>query len=151
MSPGILLNRERLVRTQLNVNGIVGVLRKCLEIGLPQGSALSPILFKFFLHDLCSELAQRNITLYKFADDGTLKASGETSQICLGTLRVIMDSLQKWCACWRMLINCLPNKTEVVCFGTAEGDRSLIPDSFRLGIDGHVHSWVVDFGHIKKH
>ena len=126
-----LMNRM----VQLNVNGIVGVLRKCLEIGLPQGSALSPILFKFFLHDLCSELVQRNIKLYKFADDGTLKASGETTQICLGTLMVIMHSLQKWCACWRMLINCLPNKTEVVCFGTAEGDRSLIPDSFRLGND----------------
>ena len=38
---------------QLDVNGIVGVLKKCLEIGLPQGSALSPILFKFFLHNLC--------------------------------------------------------------------------------------------------
>ena len=95
-----LMNRM----VQLNVNGIVGVLRKCLEIGLPQGSALSPILFKFFLHDLCSELVQRNIKLYKFADDGTLKASGETTQIGLGTLMAIMHSLQKWCACWRMLI-----------------------------------------------
>ena len=126
-----LMNRM----VQLNVNGFVGVLRKCLEIGLPQGPALSPILFKFFLHDLCSALAQRNIKLYKFADDGSFKAAGETTQICLSTLLVIMNSLKKWCACWRMLINCLPNKTEIVCFGTAEGDRSLIPDSFGLGND----------------
>ena len=30
----------------LNFNGFVGLLRKCLEYGLPQGSALSPILFR---------------------------------------------------------------------------------------------------------
>ena len=32
-----------------------------------------------------------------------------------------------------MVINCLPNKTEVMCFGTAEKNRDLIPKEFNLG------------------
>ena len=127
-----LMNRS----VRLNVNGFIGILRLCLLIGLPQGSVLSPILFKFFLYDLCEELIRSNYRLlkkYKFADDGSLKASGATTAICLENLMLIMQSLEWWCSRWRMIINCLPNKTEVVCYGTAEGDRSLVPSSFKLG------------------
>ena len=127
-----LMNRS----VRLNVNGFIGILRLCLLIGLPQGSVLSPILFKFFLYDLCEELIRGNYRLlkkYKFADDGSLKASGATTAICLENLMLIMQSLEWWCSRWRMIINCLPNKTEVVCYGTAEGDRSLVPSSFKLG------------------
>ena len=30
---------------QLKVNGVIGPIRQCSDVGLPQGSALSPILF----------------------------------------------------------------------------------------------------------
>ena len=32
-----------------------------------------------------------------------------------------------------MLINCNPNKTEVVCFYVAEKDRTIIPTHFKIG------------------
>ena len=88
-----LMNRS----VRLNVNGFIGILRLCLLIGLPQGSVLSPILFKFFLYDLCEEFIRSNYRLlkkYKFADDGSLKASGATTAICLENLMLIMGGGQ---------------------------------------------------------
>ena len=34
---------------------------------------------------------------------------------------------------WRMIINCSPDKTEMICFCTAEGDRSLVPNTISIG------------------
>ena len=45
----------------------------------------------------------------------------------------MLDAVNKWAEKWRMVINCLPNKTEVMCFGTAENNRELIPKEFNLG------------------
>ena len=55
-------------------NDHIGIIRACIEFGLPQSSALSPILFKFFIGDLAQNVvAGQVIKLYKFADDATLK------------------------------------------------------------------------------
>ena len=32
-----------------------------------------------------------------------------------------------------MIVNCAEEKTEIICFGTAENDASLVPDTFKLG------------------
>ena len=82
-----------------------------------------------FLEDLdpnCGEL-------YKFADDGTVKITADTSAECLTKLQHVLESLDKWAKKWRMVINCQPNKTEVICFGTAENNKTLIPAEFSLG------------------
>ena len=103
-----------------------GLVRACREFGLPQGSALSPILFKFYIHDLEANLS------HKFADDGTLRMFGDTTPQCLEKLKEACDALHKWSAHWRMIINCDPSKTELICFGTSENDSELIPDSVKL-------------------
>ena len=82
-----------------------------------------------FLQDLNEDYAK----LYKFADDGTVKISADTTDECLDQLQKVLDSLDEWAKKWRMVINCQPNKTEVVCFGTAENDKTLIPKEFVLG------------------
>ena len=117
----------------LNVNGIQGPTRHCSEFGLPQGSVMSPILFKIFMLDFLDELNNNNTTIYKFADDGSVKVTGNTTAECLLNLQKVLDKLHTWAMRWRMIINCQPNKTEVICFGTAENDRSLIPAEFSLG------------------
>jgi len=118
----------------LNFNGFVGLLRMCLEFGLPQGSALSPILFRFFLIDMLADMVDHaNTEILKFADDGSAKARGKTTPECVELMNEICQSLHAWSCKWRMVINCNPNKTEVMCFNTAEGDRSLLPQEFYIG------------------
>ena len=120
-------------KVYLNVNGWKGETRKCSDYGLPQGSVLSPILFKIFMLDFLEDLDGDKATLYKFADDGSVKISADTTEDCLKQLQNVLDSLDEWAKKWRMVINCQPNKTEVVCFGTAENDRTLVPTEFKLG------------------
>ena len=124
---------------QLKVNGVVGPIRECSDVGLPQGSALSPILFKIFLMDLCDELSTRsNVEVFKFADDGTIKATGESTPACLQTFNEILETVHQWSRKWRMVINCNRNKSEVIAFATAENDRSLVPKTFKIG-DKEIH------------
>ena len=47
-----LVNRK----VTINVNGVIGKLRQSSEVGLPQGSALSPILFRIYLMDILEDL-----------------------------------------------------------------------------------------------
>lgn len=120
-------------KVKLKVNGTNGPLRDCFEFGLPQGSALSPILFKIFMMDLLEELDDEDIVTYKFADDGTIKVAANSTAECLLKLQNILEAVDRWAKKWRMGINCLPNKTEVIVFGTAENNRALIPQEFILG------------------
>ena len=102
------------------------------EYGLPQGSVLSPILFKFFILDLeaaCQDHQQ--ITVFKFADDGTVKVVGRDVEECLFYLNLAMDGISQWTSCWRMVINCDVNKTEVICFNSY--NNTAVPNSFNLG------------------
>ena len=109
----------------------------CLEYGLPQGSALSPVLFRFYIHDLGESFVNKHCTdFYKFADDGTAKVSEVTLQYSLSTMQSVLDEIHKWTKKWRMVINCQKNKTEIICFNSPEGKP---PQSFKLGED-EIHT-----------
>ena len=107
---------------------------KSITPGLPQGSALSPILFRIFIMDLATELSNRgDISIMKFADDGTIRVTSNSTPQCLETLQYTLSTVNSWTKKWRMVINCQPNKTEIIGFSTAERDKSLIPATFKLG------------------
>ena len=83
-------------KVNLNINGKVGNTRQSADYGLPQGSVLSPVLFKIYVQDFLSELVNRtDIDILKFADDGTLKISAENSQTCIQTLNYVLELLHK--------------------------------------------------------
>ena len=46
---------------------------------------------------------------------------------------MILNTVSAWSKKWRMMINCQPDKTEVIAFNTAEKDQALVPSSFKLG------------------
>ena len=118
----------------MNINGVVGEIRKCSDFGVPQGSALSPILFRIYVIDLAEELSNKeNTSVLKFADDGTIHISGSSTPFCLEVLQNTLNIIHNWSRKWRMVINCQPDKTETICFSTAENDRNLLPTTFQLG------------------
>ena len=90
----------------LLINGFIGPFRQCLQYGLPQGSVLSPIPFKFYVFDIESvcQLYQQ-ITFFKFADDGTAKVVGKDLVEYLFYLSLVFDSINDWTSHWRMVIN----------------------------------------------
>ena len=50
-------------KVTMNINGIVGKIRESSGVGLPQGSALSPILFRIYLMDLLTDLEDNSAAL----------------------------------------------------------------------------------------
>ena len=116
----------------LLLNGFIGPVRQCLEYGLPQGSVLSPILFKFFVFDMEDECIQdhNQIKAFKFADDGTIKVTGKDLNECMFYLEIALQSIGGWTNRWRMVINCSVNKTEVICFNCQ--DITAVPNTFQL-------------------
>ena len=74
-------------KVQLRINKELGLLRKCKDIGLPQGSVLSPLLFIIFIADMLHNQTLPSTVLeavntYKFADDGTVSVICPTLQEC---------------------------------------------------------------------
>ena len=125
-----LMNRK----VTLNINGVVGKIGNGDEVGLPQGSAFSPVLFRIYVIDLVSNLSNKaEVSSYKFADDGSIKVTGITTTLCLESFNNCLNEIYLWTRKWRMIINCQQNKTEVVCFGRAENDPTEIPNTFKLG------------------
>jgi ribonuclease P/MRP protein subunit RPP40 len=84
------------------------------ELGVPQGSVISPILFIIFIKDMTSKIPKK----IGYADDlfdwtRTIDISVAESRM-KDQVRIIMN----WNKKWRLKINL--NKTEVICFSKEE-------------------------------
>jgi len=96
------------------------------ELGVRQGSVLSPLLFNVFINDLVSHLNEagcgvavcgRRLACLLFADDIVLLADSEAS------LQKLLDSAADYATTWRLQFNA--QKSAVLCFG----DQRTLPGS----------------------
>lgn len=83
-----------------------------LQTGVPQGSALSPLLYILYCSDLPPLPA--NIQLYQYADDTAFLATARTIQQINHTMQTAIDSFIRWCSKWKLTINAL--KTQAIVF-----------------------------------
>ena len=63
------------------------------NVGLPQGSVISLILFNVFLQDIYRDISCQKV---KFADDGTIWASGENPSALASIIEKELHNLLAW-------------------------------------------------------
>ena len=116
-------------KVALNVNRFSGPSRKTGEYGLPEGSVLSALLFKFYVSDLLStlQLSNQSVNTLKLADDMRVVISDQKTKDCIEKFVRINQHIVAWCNEWRMVVNCASNKTEYVYFSKAKGDVDIVP------------------------
>ena len=102
--------------------------------GVPQGSALSPLLYILYSADIPSP--PRNVYIYQYADDTAFLALGKTIRQINALLQPFLNTFVSWCAKWRLAIN--PTKTQALVF-LPPGQRTKVhrnPNLLHLSISG---------------
>jgi|UniRef100_A0A2P2HYR2 ribonuclease HI len=74
-----------------------------LDRGLPQGAAVSPMLFNIMLHDLPE--TPEGVEIVSYADDITITARGESLQETKAILQHYANELGEWLNKWRFELN----------------------------------------------
>lgn len=111
-----LTNRYQYVQTENSKSSLLPI-----NIGVPQGSIIGPLLFSLYANDLPNYLDQCNARLY--ADDVQLYTSCDTKSVdeCVRTLNANLHSIYDWASANGLAIN--PNKSKCLVIGK----RSLLP------------------------
>ena len=81
------------------------------DLGVPQGSVISPLLFILFIVDMFEDVTSHKA---KFADDGTIWRTGSDVDLLATALKNDLECVKKWTERWRLKMNV--EKTETCCF-----------------------------------
>ena len=101
------------------------------EIGVPQGSNLGSLFFMIFFNDLLFEV---NCDVDNFADDTTLRASGERVDEIENKLIQSCETVSQWMCVNKLKLNA--DKTHVLTVGTTQRVKSLQCPTFYQGVRG---------------
>ena len=92
-----LSDRKQCIKINKSMSG-----QQPVNIGIPQGSILGPLIFLLSLNDLP---LQDSLGLTLFADDAADSAHGPTVENVEKTLQAKAKNVEKWCQANRMVVN----------------------------------------------
>ena len=111
-------------QTTVDVNGV-----KCtnfyLNEGLPQGSAISPLLFLIFIKDIDEEITMHTTTSL-FADDTSVwVTAGKDKEEARRNMQEAIKGIERWARKWKMSLN--ESKTEAIVISSSRTDNTWKP------------------------
>lgn len=104
-----------------------------IKAGVPQGSALSPVLFSIYTSDIPHT---PNVELALFADDTALYSRGWKMNIQRSHVQRALNTLGDWFRKWAITVN--PEKSAAVCFHPSRRKTPVTP----LKLNGKPIPWV---------
>ena len=86
----------------VSANGFTSDL-KTVNIGVPQGSTLGPLLFLLYVNDMSNSSSLLNFT--QFADDTTLTHSGPNLEELTNEIEIELEKVLEWLLANKLITN----------------------------------------------